>query len=193
MTRHSPSDGSPIHPVAHGFRAAATRFEHGRPGYSAAIVGHIVEVLQITTRSTVVDLGAGTGKLTRALTPTGARIIAVEPVSEMFHELVAAVPGVPVLGAVAEALPLMTGCVDALVAAQSWHWFDPCWPGDPGRSGSSRRRVASAARGRSAVATAAATHLPADLDGLAGSRRRQSVVHELPCRPPGGDPSDHSG
>lgn len=124
MTRPSPSGRSPIHPVAHGFRAAATRFEHGRPGYSAVAVGHLVEVLQITARSTVVDLGAGTGKLTRELTPTGARIIAVEPLSEMVHELLAAVPEVSVLGAVAEALPLMTSSVDVLVAAQSWHWFD---------------------------------------------------------------------
>jgi SAM-dependent methyltransferase len=72
----------------------------------------------------VVELGAGTGKLTRALASAGAKIIAVEPLPEMRQQLLAAVPGVPVLGAVAEALPLATGSVDVLVAAQSWHWFD---------------------------------------------------------------------
>jgi SAM-dependent methyltransferase len=124
MTRASPAGGRPIHPVAYGFRAAATRFEQGRPGYPAAVANHLVGVLQITASSTVVDLGAGTGKLTRALARTGARIIAIEPLPEMLRELLAAAPGIPVLGAVAEALPLKTGSVDVLVAAQSWHWFD---------------------------------------------------------------------
>ena len=50
--------------------------------------------------------------------------MAIEPLPEMFHELLAAVPRVSVLGAVAEALPLKTDSVDALVAAQSWHWFN---------------------------------------------------------------------
>lgn len=124
MTRTSATAGSLIHPVAHGFRAAATRFEHGRPGYPAAVVNHLIDALHITPDSAVVDVGAGTGKLTRALTSTGARIMAIEPLPEMLHELLAAVPRVSVLGAVAEALPLKTASVDALVAAQSWHWFN---------------------------------------------------------------------
>lgn len=122
--RASPARGSPVHPVAYGFSAAATRFEHGRPGYPTAAVSHLLDVLRITAGSIVVELGAGTGKLTRALASAGARIIAVEPLPEMRQRLLAAVPGVPVLGAVAEALPLATGSVDVLVAAQSWHWFD---------------------------------------------------------------------
>ena len=48
----------------------------------------------------------------------------MEPLPEMRQQLLATVPGVPVLGAVAEALPLVTGSVDVLGAAQSWHWFD---------------------------------------------------------------------
>jgi SAM-dependent methyltransferase len=120
----SPAGGSPVHPVACGFRAAAARFEQGRPVYPVAAVSHLLDVLHITAGSTVVDLGAGTGKLTRALAPAEARVIAVEPLPEMRRELLAAVPGVPVVGGVAEALPLMPGSVDVLVAAQSWHWFD---------------------------------------------------------------------
>ena len=122
--RASSPKGSPVHPVACGFRSAVTRFEHGRPGYPAAAVSHLLDVLHITAGSTVVELGAGTGKLTRALASAEARIIAVEPLPEMFRQLLATVPGVPVLDAVAEALPPMTSSVDVLVAAQSWHWFD---------------------------------------------------------------------
>jgi len=124
IARASSARGSPVHPVAYGFRVAARRFERGRPSYPASAVSYLLDVLHIAAGSTVVDLGAGTGKMTRALAPTGARIIAVEPLPEMLHQLLAAVPGIPVLGAAAEALPLMTGSVDVLVAAQSWHWFD---------------------------------------------------------------------
>jgi ubiquinone/menaquinone biosynthesis C-methylase UbiE len=71
-----------------------------------------------------VDVGAGTGKLTRQLVPTGARVIAVEPLDEMRAQLEAAVPGVEVLAGSAEALPLSDSSVDAVTAAAAFHWFD---------------------------------------------------------------------
>lgn len=73
---------------------------------------------------TVVDLGAGTGKLTRLLVPTGARVVAVEPSEGMRAELERAVPAAEVLDGTAEAVPLEDGAAAAAVAAQAFHWFD---------------------------------------------------------------------
>ena len=69
------------------------------------------------------DLGAGTGKLTRQLVPTGARVIAVEPLEGMRAELERVVPEAEVLDATAEAIPLEDGSADAVVAASAFHWF----------------------------------------------------------------------
>jgi ubiquinone/menaquinone biosynthesis C-methylase UbiE len=73
----------------------------------------------------VVDVGAGTGKLTRDLVPTGARVVAVEPLAEMLEQLAAAVPEAEALAGSAEELPLEDGSADAVVAASAFHWFDP--------------------------------------------------------------------
>ena len=83
----------------------------------------LVERLAISAGSTVLDLGAGTGKLTRLLVPTGAHIIAVEPVAAMREALIAAVPTVEALDGTAQSIPLPAGSVDAIVAAQAFHWF----------------------------------------------------------------------
>jgi len=71
----------------------------------------------------VLDLAAGTGKLTRLLTATGASVIAVEPIDEMRAALAEAVPGVDVRAGTAEAIPLLAASVDAVVVAQAFHWF----------------------------------------------------------------------
>jgi SAM-dependent methyltransferase len=114
-----------IHPVAAaGFAVAADAYERGRPGYPQDAVDHIVRVLAIGPERTVLDLGAGTGKLTRLLEPTGATIVAVEPVDAMRAELSRRSPGVRALAGTAEAIPLEDASVDAAVVAQAFHWFD---------------------------------------------------------------------
>ena len=70
------------------------------------------------------DLAAGTGKLTRLLVPSGARVIAVEPVPEMREQLEGAVAGVEALDGMAESLPLDDTSVDCITVAQAFHWFD---------------------------------------------------------------------
>jgi SAM-dependent methyltransferase len=80
--------------------------------------------LGLRVGTTVVDVGAGTGKLTRDLVPTGARVIAVEPLPEMRTQLELNVPGAEVLAGSAEELPLAEGSADAVVAASAFHWFD---------------------------------------------------------------------
>jgi SAM-dependent methyltransferase len=114
-----------VHPVAaSGFQSGAAAYERGRPSYPASAVDLLVEELGIRPGATVVDLGAGTGKWTRLLAERGPRVVAVEPVPGMREELAAAVPGVEVLDAPAEAVPLPDGSVDVVTAAQAFHWFD---------------------------------------------------------------------
>jgi ubiquinone/menaquinone biosynthesis C-methylase UbiE len=84
----------------------------------------IVERACLGPGSVVCDVAAGTGKLTRLLVPSGARVIAVEPVREMRAQLEVAAPSAHVLEGLAESLPLREASVDCVTAAQSFHWFD---------------------------------------------------------------------
>ena len=115
-----------VHEVAQvGFGSAAHAYEQGRPTYPADAVAWLTEHLAITRHARVCDLAAGTGKLTRLLVPTGADVVAVEPVDGMRAVLARELPTVPTVGALAEALPFATGSLDAAVVAQAFHWFDP--------------------------------------------------------------------
>ncbi|TMD85418.1 MAG: class I SAM-dependent methyltransferase [Chloroflexi bacterium] len=109
--------------AAEGFGRAAAAYERGRPGYPQAAIDWMVDQLDITSASTVVDLGAGTGKFSRMLRPTGARVIAIEPVAAMRVELARVVPGIEVLDGTAEAIPCGDASADAVTAAQAFHWF----------------------------------------------------------------------
>ena len=113
---------SDLHPATRGF-AGADVYERGRPDYPAAAVARIVERLDLRRGRSVVDLAAGTGKLTRLLVPTGANVIAVEPVREMREELARRVPGVTALAGTAERMPLDVASVDAVTVGQAFHWF----------------------------------------------------------------------
>lgn len=110
-----------IHPwAAGGFGSAAEAYERGRPGYPPEAVARLAERLGLSAGKTVIDLGAGTGKLSRLLAATGARVVAVEPVDEMRAFL-----DVEALAGTAEAIPLPDASADAVTAAQAWHWFRP--------------------------------------------------------------------
>jgi SAM-dependent methyltransferase len=115
-----------IHDVAvEGFTKGTDAYERARPSYPPAAVAFLVDELGIGPASTVVDLAAGTGKLTRLLVPTGAKIIAVEPVEAMRTKLRDVVPGIEVRAGAAEALPLADGSADCVTVAQAFHWFRP--------------------------------------------------------------------
>jgi SAM-dependent methyltransferase len=108
-----------VHPsVLAGFGSASEAYERARPSYPAEAVAWLVERLGIQEGATVVDLAAGTGKLTRLLVPTGARVVAVEPVAEMRARIESeAVEGY------AESIPFPDGFADAVTVAQAFHWF----------------------------------------------------------------------
>ncbi|MET0938624.1 MAG: class I SAM-dependent methyltransferase [Gaiellaceae bacterium] len=115
---------SGLHPTAEaGFSAAAEVYERARPGYPDEAVAWVAERLGIGPDRDVLDLAAGTGKLTRQLVPLGARIVAVEPIGAMRAQLERAVPGVAALAGTAEAIPLPDASVDAVTCAQAFHWF----------------------------------------------------------------------
>lgn len=123
--RFAPDDPSGINRAAAvGFARGAGDYEQARPSYPAAAVELVVDVLGLAPGHRVLDLAAGTGKFTRLLAPSGADLVAVEPVPAMRDELVAQVPGVEALDGRAEELPLGGASVDAVVSAQAFHWFD---------------------------------------------------------------------
>jgi len=113
------------HPAVQGFDRTADLYERGRPDYPAAAVRWLGGVLALHRGTTVVELGSGTGKFTRALRPLGAARVAVEPTAGMRTVFDRTVPEVPVLDGTAEAIPLPDGFADAVVAAQAFHWFRP--------------------------------------------------------------------
>lgn len=110
--------------AAIGFDKAADEYERARPSYPADAVDFIVSSFGIGPDSTVLDLAAGTGKFTRLLVPTGATLIAVEPVAGMRRVLAGVLPDLEILDGTAESIPVADESVDAVVCAQAFHWFD---------------------------------------------------------------------
>lgn len=112
-----------IHPTALAFANVAATYERGRPGYPHELLEWLVGRGDLRDGGCAVDLGAGTGKLTRLLVGHGARVIAVEPLAEMRAELVAVVPQAEVAVGHAEVVPLADATADLVTCGQSFHWF----------------------------------------------------------------------
>ena len=103
------------------FAEVAGAYERGRPGYPE----EAVRWLAGDEPCDVVDLGAGTGKLTRALVALGHRVTAIEPLPEMLELLPAVAPGAAALLGNAEVIPVPDAFADVVTSAQAFHWFDP--------------------------------------------------------------------
>jgi ubiquinone/menaquinone biosynthesis C-methylase UbiE len=111
------------HPDSRPFELVADVYERARPEYPRDAVAWLAEELDLRAGRKVLDLGAGTGKLTRQLLETGARAVAVEPGDAMRAELVRAVPEAEALPGSAEEIPLPDDSVDAVAVGQAFHWF----------------------------------------------------------------------
>ena len=102
------------------FADVADSYERGRPGYP----DEAVRWLAGDEPHDVVDLGAGTGKLTRSLVALGHRVTAIEPLPEMLEHIVDTAPGAAGILGNAEVIPLPDAYADVVTAAQAFHWFD---------------------------------------------------------------------
>src|SRR5689334_15732628 len=109
---------------ARSFDGVAAEYERGRPGWPGAALDAMATRLRLDAGSTVLDLAAGTGKLTRELVPRFASVIAVEPLDRMRAVLAQVVPEARALAGTAEAIPVEDASVDAVVVAEAIHWFD---------------------------------------------------------------------
>jgi SAM-dependent methyltransferase len=108
-----------VHPTAaHGFHGDI--YERGRPGYPAAVL----DALRITSGTAVCDLGCGTGKFTRLAAEAGARVAGVEPLADMLGVFRRALPAVPVVVGIGEALPLRAETFEIVVCASAFHWLN---------------------------------------------------------------------
>jgi SAM-dependent methyltransferase len=103
------------------FGSVAAGYAALRPGYPADAVAFLVGPRPVR----VLDLGAGTGLLTEVLVAAGHEAVAVDPSPEMLAQLADRLPGVETVGGTAEALPVGNASVDAVVAGQAAHWFEP--------------------------------------------------------------------
>jgi SAM-dependent methyltransferase len=128
----APETGSPGVPLsdlppqekkrrAESFGSVASSYERFRPGPPVAAVDWLLE----THLGRVVDLGAGTGALTRLLVGRADEVVAVEPDDRMRSVLADEVPGIRAVEGRGESIPLPDGCADAVLASSSWHWMDP--------------------------------------------------------------------
>lgn len=113
-----------IHEAAQqGFSRESRSYARGRPEYPEEILRWLGDVLGLSATSKVLDLGAGTGKFTKLLARTGARVQAVEPVAAMREQFALDLPAVSIVAGDAEAIPLGNASVDAVLCAQAFHWF----------------------------------------------------------------------
>ncbi|CDO87239.1 SAM-dependent methyltransferase [Mycobacterium triplex] len=103
------------------FGAAAAAYERGRPSYPPEAIDWLLP----RGARQVLDLGAGTGKLTTRLVERGLDVVAVDPIPDMLEVLSASLPETRAVLGTAEEIPLEDNSVDAVLVAQAWHWVDP--------------------------------------------------------------------
>ena len=114
-----------VHKAAQqGFEKEAQAYARGRPDYPAALSAWLAQALGLGPGREVADVGAGTGKFTALLATTGATVVGVEPVDAMRAKIDSLqLPTVRAVAGTAQAIPLPSGTLDAVVCAQAFHWF----------------------------------------------------------------------
>ncbi len=114
----------PLHPLAQQFSSVAAEYERGRPEYPPAAVGALAAELRLRPEARVLDLAAGTGKLSRALLAAGFDVTAVEPLDSLREVLAERIGAERVHAGLAEQIPLPDGSLDAVSVGDAFHWFD---------------------------------------------------------------------
>src|SRR3954447_3020591 len=109
--------------LAGSLRHGADAYEQGRPRYPGETLERLAAELGLDDGCTVIDLAAGTGKLTRDLSPRFGRVVAIEPLDEMRARLEESVPDAEALAGSAEEMPVPDAVADAVFVAQAFHWF----------------------------------------------------------------------
>ena len=113
-----------LHPLAERFASVADHYERGRPEYAPAVIGALAAELGLARGAMVLDLAAGTGKLTRALLAAELDVIAIEPQAALREVLATGVGEHRVREGLAEAIPQPDSSVQAVTVADAFHWFD---------------------------------------------------------------------
>jgi SAM-dependent methyltransferase len=113
-----------LHPLAQQFASVADAYDRGRPDYAPAVIGATAAELGLQPQDRVLDLAAGTGKLTTALVAYGFDVVAVEPQKPLRLMLAQKVGAARVRQGVAETIPLADESMAAVMVADAFHWFD---------------------------------------------------------------------
>jgi SAM-dependent methyltransferase len=116
-------DTPPVSAPADAFGRTAREYELGRPGWPEELVDEAARELGLGPDSAVLDLAAGTGKLTRLLVPRFGRVVAVEPDEAMLEVLAEVVPEAEALCGAGEEIPLGDAELDCVFVAEAFHWF----------------------------------------------------------------------
>lgn len=116
-----PSPDQPDREAARSFAQVAEAYDRGRPGYPPEAAPWLVGQRAVS----VLELGAGTGRLTADLVRLGHDVLATDPLPEMLRLLSGRLPDVRTTVASAEDLPVPDRSVDVVVSAQAFHWFEP--------------------------------------------------------------------
>jgi SAM-dependent methyltransferase len=108
------------------FGGVADAYHRARPSYPEDATHWLLlgEWAEKHRHADVLEVGAGTGKLTERIVERGHRVLATDPLDPMLRHLVGSLPGTPAVRAVAEHLPVRTRSVDVVIGAQAFHWFD---------------------------------------------------------------------
>jgi ubiquinone/menaquinone biosynthesis C-methylase UbiE len=114
---------SPIHSTANSYQNSSEIYESGRPGYTEESVFALCEHLSLTVSSSIVELGAGTGKFTRILAKKYPNVLVVEPVPAMLEKLKSILPEVRGKLGTGEDIPSQDLSADAIIIANAFHWF----------------------------------------------------------------------
>jgi len=109
--------------AAKGFDISTEAYERGRPEYPADAVDCLIHALNLNSNKVVADIGAGTGKLTKLIQKSEAKVVAIEPVEGMRKKFSFLLPDIEILNGTAEQIPLENESLDAVLVAQAFHWF----------------------------------------------------------------------